>query len=74
MTRISHHSGCWGFEKCSLRGVMGMEARLEQVKEKVLVIGVDSTRHRFFNRCCSEGQTINGIMIKGDVEVKRGIF
>ena len=51
-----------------------MEARLEQVKEKVLVIGVDSTRHRFFNRCCSEGQTINGIMIKGDVEVKGGIF
>lgn len=34
MTGIWHHRG-WGFDKHSPSGVMGMEARLEWVKEKV---------------------------------------
>ena len=51
-----------------------MEARLEYVKEKVLVIGIDSMRKSFFNKYCCEEQNINRAMIKENVEIKEEFF
>lgn len=33
--RILQYRGSWGFDKCSLSGVMGTKAHLEGIKEKV---------------------------------------
>lgn len=74
MIRIWYYRG-WGFDKYSFSGVMGMEVRLEWVKEKVWGEQVQIVlRDSFFNRCCCEGQIINEVAIIGDVEVQRGIF